>query len=152
MSTLIVYFSQTGKTKKVAERISQIESADMVEIKTEKSYNLSYVQTIFTSMKEIVTKARPALTIDIPDCQKYDRILVGCPIWCGVVPNAVRTFLDQADLKNRQAALFTTSGATEPMKLAAKIKKAYPDARWCKPLNGNHATDEDIKKWLGKQK
>ncbi|MDO4298698.1 MAG: flavodoxin [Lachnospiraceae bacterium] len=149
MSTLVVYFSQTGKTKELAEQIAQISGGDLAEIKTEKSYEMSYRQTVFTSMKEILTKARPALAMDVPDCQEYDRILIGCPIWCGTVPNAVRTFLDQAELKNKQTAFFTTSGATEPKKLAVKMKKYYPDARWRKPLNGNNATEEDIKSWLG---
>lgn len=148
MNTLIVYFSQTGKTKALASRIAQICGSNLVEIKTEKSYEMSYRQTVLTSIREIVTKERPKLTIDIPDCQKYNRILIGCPIWCGVVPNAVRTFLDQADLKNKHAALFTTSGSTEPKKLAVKIKKSYPDANWQKPLNGNNVTDADIKNWL----
>lgn len=149
MSTLVVFFSQTGKTKGLAERIAQISGGELAEIQTEKSYEMSYRQTVFTSIREILTKERPELTMDIPDCQKYDRILIGCPVWCGTVPNAVRTFLDQADLRNRQAALFTTSGATEPGKLALRIKKSYPDAKWRKPLNGNNVTDEAVKSWLG---
>lgn len=150
MNTLIVYFSQTGKTKAVAEKIAGLIKADVVEIKTEKSYDMSYGKTVSVSIREILTKARPALSMDMPDCQKYDRILIGCPIWCGVVPNAVLTFLDQSNLSGKSAALFTTSGSTKPMKAALKLKRAYKDVRWHSPLNGNAVTDDDIKKWLGK--
>ena len=147
MKTLVVYFSQTGKTKAVAERIAQLSSADLIEIKTHRSYQMSYRKTVFTSLKEILLKERPKLDMEIPDISAYDRILIGSPIWCGTLPNAVFSFLDKVDLNRKKAADFTTSGATEPQKIAVKIKKKYP-ARWCRPFNANHAADEDIISWL----
>ena len=42
MKTLVIYFSQTGKTKEATERIAQLSGADLVEIKTHKSYQMSY--------------------------------------------------------------------------------------------------------------
>ena len=59
MKTLVVYFSQTGKTKAAAERIAQLSGADLVEIKTYRSYQMSYRKTVFTSLKEILLKERP---------------------------------------------------------------------------------------------
>ena len=149
MKTLVVYFSQTGKTKALAKKIAEIARADLVEIRTKKSYKMSYGRTVLTSLAEIVTGARPQLDMKVPDCQHYDRILIGFPIWCGTLPNAVRTFLDKAVLAGKATAVFTTSGATEPEKIAVRLKKSYP-AVWHKPLNGNHASDDDIRKWLGK--
>lgn len=150
MRTLIIYFSQTGKTKAVAKKVSELIKADLFEIKTVKSYEMSYKKTVLLSIKEILTKERPELAVEIPNCQDYDRILIGCPIWCGGVPNAVLTFMDKAELTGKQVALFTTSGSTKPMKLASKLKKSYSDCRWHKPLNGNDASEEEIKKWLSK--
>lgn len=150
MRTLIVYFSQTGKTEAAAEKISEFAKADLFEIVTVKSYEMSYKKTVITSIKEIFTKARPELAVEIPNCQEYDRILIGCPIWCGTVPNAVLTFIEKAELTGKYVALFTTSGSTKPTKLAMKLKKSYPDCRWHKPLNGNDVSEEAIKKWLGK--
>lgn len=80
MKTLVVYFSQTGKTKAVAERIAQLSSADLIEIKTHRSYQMSYRKTVFTSLKEILLKERPKLDMEIPDISAYDRILIGSPI------------------------------------------------------------------------
>lgn len=148
MNTLVIYFSQTGTTKAVAEKIAEIKGADLVEIKSEKSYEMSYWKTVFTSLKEIFTKARPKLAMEIPDTAKYDRILIGCPIWCSVIPNVVLTLLDTVNLNGKHAALFTTSGASLPVKPAAKIKKLYPNVRWHKPLNANGVTDEEIKSWM----
>lgn len=147
MKTLVVYFSQTGKTKAAAERIAQLSGADLVEIKTYRSYQMSYRKTVFTSLKEILLKERPELDMEIPDISAYDRILIGSPIWCGTVPNAVFSFLDKVNLSGKKTAIFTTSGATESQKSAIKIKKKYP-AKWCRPFNANHAVDEDIISWL----
>lgn len=148
MSTLIIYFSQTGTTRAAAEKIAEVKKADLIEISPEKPYKMSYWKTVVTSLKEIVTKARPELAMEIPDIQKYDRILFGCPIWCGVVPNVVLTLLDALDLSGKHVAVFTTSGATQPMKLAVKLKKLYPEARWHKPLNANGVTEEEIRNWM----
>lgn len=106
MKTLVVYFSQTGKTKAVAERIAQLSSADLIEIKTHRSYQMSYRKTVFTSLKEILLKERPKLDMEIPDISAYDRILIGSPIWCGTLPNAVFSFLDKVDLNRKKGSSF----------------------------------------------
>ncbi len=148
MNTLVIYFSQTGRTKKAAEKIAEVKGADLVEIKSEKSYRMSYWKTVYTSLKEIFTKARPELATEIPDVQKYDRILIGCPIWCGVVPNVILTLLDAANLSGKHVALFTTSGASKPVKIAVNLKKSYPEARWHRPLNANGVTEDEIRNWM----
>lgn len=78
----------------------------------------------------------------------YDRIIFGTPIWCGFVPNVVLTLLDALNLSGKHVALFTTSGATKPIKLAVKLKKSYPEAKWHKPLNANGVTEEEIRNWM----
>ena len=81
MGTLVIYFSQTGTTKAAAEKIAGLKKADLVEIKPERPYEMSYGKTVLTSMKEIFTKARPELAMEIPDVQKYDRLMIGFPVW-----------------------------------------------------------------------
>lgn len=148
MSTLVIYFSKTGTTRATAEKIAEIKKADMVEIKPERPYEMSYGKTVLTSMKEILTKARPALAMELPDVQKYDRILIGFPVWCGAAPNVVLTLLDALDLSGKHAAVFTTSGSTKPLKPAVKLKKAYPEVKWHKPLNANGMTEEEVREWM----
>ncbi len=148
MGTLVIYFSKTGTTRAVAEKIAEIKKADLVEIKPKRPYEMSYGKTVLASMKEIFTKARPALAMEIPDAQKYDRILIGFPVWCGGAPNAVLTLLDALDLNGKHVAVFTTSGKTKPAKLAVKLKKSYPEAKWHKPFNANGMTEEEAREWM----
>lgn len=72
----------------------------------------------------------------------------GHAIWCGAAPNVVLTLMDALNLSGRYAAVFTTSGATKPMKLAIKLKKLYPEVRWHEPLNANSVTEEEIRNWM----
>lgn len=58
------------------------------------------------------------------------------------------TLLDALDLKGKYAAVFTTSGATKPVKLAVSLKKSYPEVKWHKPLNANDVTEEEIRDWM----
>ena len=101
METLVIYFSQKGKTKEAAGRIAQLSGADLAEIKTHKSYRMSYRKTVFTALKEILLNERPELDMEIPDISAYDRILIGSPIWCGTFPNAVFSFLDKENRKTQ---------------------------------------------------
>lgn len=148
MNILVIYFSQTGTTKAAAEKIAKAKKADLIEIRPERPYEMSYLKTVLTSVKEIVTKSRPKLAMEIPDIQKYDRILIGFPIWCGTAPNVVRTLLDALDLNGKHVAVFTTSGASKPMKLAVSLTKSYPKAKWHKPLNANDMTEDGIRNWM----
>ena len=120
MKTLVVYFSQTGKTKAAAERIAQLSGADLVEIKTYRSYQMSYRKTVFTSLKEILLKERPELDMEIPDISAYDRILIGSPIWCGTVPNAVfSSWISKSEAEKRQQFL-QPAELQKPQKSAIK--------------------------------
>ena len=78
MGTLVIYFSQTGTIRAAAEKIAEVKKADLVEIRPERPYEMSYLKTVLTSLKEIFTKARPELAMEMPDMQKYDRILIRC--------------------------------------------------------------------------
>ena len=60
----------------------------------------------------------------------------------------VLTMLDALDLNGKHVAVFTTSGATKPLKLVIKLKKSYPQAKWHKELNANEVTEDEIKNWM----
>lgn len=60
----------------------------------------------------------------------------------------ILTLLDVLDLNGKHTAVFTTSSATKPMKLAVKLKKAYPGTKWHKPFNANDMTEEEIRNWM----
>ena len=78
METLVIYFSQKGKTKEAAGRIAQLSGADLAEIKTHKSYRMSYRKTVFTSLKEILLNEKKFRIKGV--CRHEDHPDYGCAL------------------------------------------------------------------------
>ncbi|MCQ2752106.1 MAG: NAD(P)H-dependent oxidoreductase [Coriobacteriales bacterium] len=148
MKTLVIYFSLTGNTKKVAKKIAELSNADILEIEPKQKYSKKYLPTFFACLKEGITHARPAFKTKIPSLKKYDLVLVGGPIWGGNLPCIIYSFLDQCNLDKKKIALFSTSDKIGPQKAAKKCKKIYKNTIWCHALNANNVKSKDLKNWL----
>ena len=90
---LIVYFSQSGNTQKVAEDIQQIVGGDLLRIETEKPYPSDYDTLVKLAKEEQKSGARPAIKTGIPDFAPYSVIFIGYPNWWSGLPMPVFTFL-----------------------------------------------------------
>jgi flavodoxin len=110
MKTLVVYYSRTGLTKKIATLISTKLKADLDEIidKKDRSGAMGYMRAGKDAMKNELTSI--TFTYDPKD---YDIILIGGPVWAWTVSPAVRTYLDKnADvLKIKTVAFFATQSS-----------------------------------------
>lgn len=99
---LVVYFSCTGNTKAVAEKIAQLTGADLYEIVPEIPYtaeDLNYNNDSCRANREMDdSSARPAIGSDAVEISAYDTVYIGYPIWWGTMPRIINTFLDTYDL------------------------------------------------------
>ena len=113
---LVVYFSATGTTKGVAEKLAEGLSADLYEIVPEEPYtddDLNYNNSRSRTSIEMDDPAcRPAIAGELPDLTAYDTIFIGYPIWWGDTPRIVSSFVDQVDLADKTLAVFFTSGSS----------------------------------------
>ena len=113
---LIVYFSATGTTKGVAEKLQEALNADIYEIVPEEPYTDADLnwndRKSRTSIETDDPACRPAIAGELPDLTAYDTILIGYPIWWGDVPRIVSNFVEQVDLTDRTMAVFFTSGSS----------------------------------------
>ena len=113
---LVVYFSATGTTKGVAEKLAEGLSADLYEIVPEEPYtdaDLNYNdRRSRTSIETDDPSCRPAIAGELPDLAAYDTILIGYPIWWGDVPRIVSNFVENVDLTDKTLAVFFTSGGS----------------------------------------
>ena len=112
--SVVVYFSATGTTKRIAERIASELNSDIVEIIPKEEYkqeDLDYNSDCRANREQQDSKARPEIrnTIDI---SKYDTIYLGYPIWWGTIPKIILTLLDSYDFTNKTIIPFCTSGST----------------------------------------
>ena len=113
---LVVYFSATGTTRGVAEKLAKGLSADLYEIVPEEPYtdaDLNYNDSKSrTSIETDDPGCRPAIAGELPDLTGYDTVLIGYPIWWGDVPRIVSNFVENVDLTDKTLAVFSTSGSS----------------------------------------
>ena len=113
---LVVYFSATGTTRGVAEKLAEGLSADLYEIVPEEPYtgaDLNYNNSRSRTSIEMDDPAcRPAIAGELPDLAAYDTILIGYPIWWGDAPRIMSTFAESVDLTDKTLAVFFTSGSS----------------------------------------
>ncbi|MBR3161591.1 MAG: flavodoxin [Bacilli bacterium] len=112
--SVVLYFSATGTTKAIAERIAKESNSDIIEIVPKEKYkseDLNYNNDCRANREQNDSKARPEIenTIDIT---KYDTIYLGYPIWWGTNPKIILTLLDTYDFTGKTIIPFCTSGST----------------------------------------
>lgn len=113
---LVAYFSATGTTKKVAQKLAETAEADLFEIVPEIPYtaaDLNWNDKASRSSKEMRDRSsRPKIASRIEDIDAYDTVFVGFPIWWYVAPTIVNTFLEQYDFTGKKVVPFATSGGS----------------------------------------
>ena len=112
---LIAYFSPTGNTKKLAEKLANAIEGDLFEIVPEKPYtkeDLDWLDRSSRSSLEMSNRGfRPDVLNKVEDISKYDIIYLGFPIWWYGAPNIVNSFLEEYDLKGKTIIPFATSSS-----------------------------------------
>ena len=130
---LVAYFSATGKTAKVAEKLAAAIGADIYEIKPEVKYtkaDLNWMNKKSRSSVEMNDKSfRPAIITGDVDVSGYDTIYLGFPIWWYVAPTVINTFLEAYDFTGKKIVLFATSGGSDFGNTAAELQPSAPCAR-----------------------
>ena len=147
--TLIIYFSKSGTTKKIAEYIASEINAPLHEIKTEKVYPKNYMMTILESIKEFKKGERLALTDDvIENFSDYKNIIIGFPIWCFTCPMAVISFIEKYDFTGKKIYPFCTSGGSNCDKAALKIRELCKGADVKDGIKANNLDKGKLSEWL----
>lgn len=115
--SLVAYFSASGVTKRLAERLASATGSDIYEIVPEDPYtdeDLNWKSKESRSSIEMKDRSfRPAVANSADDIDNYGRIYVGFPIWWYTAPTIINTFLEQQDLSGKELALFATSGSSD---------------------------------------
>lgn len=114
--TLVVYFSRTGNTEKIAEYLIDITHADSYVIEAAIPYtdeDIAYTNSSCRANKEQNDKtARPEIAEPIESIDSYDVIYLGYPIWWGEEPRIIDTFLESYDFSDKIVVPFCTSASS----------------------------------------
>ncbi len=147
--TLIAYYSYSGNTRAVAEKIKKLTGGDLFEIKPVKSYPANYNDMINLAKKEKETGYKPELTETI-DLADYDTIYLGTPVWWYTFASPIRTFLSENDFSGKTIKPYCTHGGGGASNTFSDIKKLCPDAVVKEGLEfiENSAKDAELEAWV----
>lgn len=143
MKKLVAYFSASGVTRRKSEALAKVIGADLHEIAPVESYtdaDLDWTNKRSRSTVEMQDpSSRPALKEPKTDLSAYDTVYIGFPIWWGVAPHAVNTFIESNDLAGKQLVIFATSGSSGLSPAVHDLQKRYPSLQIVsgKLLNGS---------------
>jgi len=107
---LVVYYSLSGRTRDIAERIQAKTNADIYEITPIEEIKNSFPLYI-KSKSDLKKGTYPELQGNMPDINKYDLVFVGSPIWWYTAATPVMAFLSKADFMGRKVVPFSTQGS-----------------------------------------
>ena len=113
---IVVYFSASGVTAKLAKTLASAVSADLHEIIPKEKYtsaDLDWTNKKSRSSVEMNDKNyRPAVKNKVENMEQYDVIYIGFPIWWYVAPTIINTFLESYDMSGKTIIPFATSGGS----------------------------------------
>ena len=151
MKALVLYYSQNGTTKAVAEAIAGKLGADIEAIVPVTPYDGDFMATIERGKKELDGGILPEIQPIKADIQSYDVIFLGHPIWYSKAPRVILTFLDAYGFKGKKVIEFVTSASTGISMAETELMEAYKDITWGggRKLNGSGApSEEELKSWI----
>ena len=150
---LVAVFSASGTTRAVGEEIARTAGADFYEIVPKKIYtsaDLNWMNKKSRSNVEMSDpSARPEISGAVADMASYDTVIVGFPIWWGVAPRIIDTFLESYDFSGKKIIPFCTSGGSGVGKSDIALHKDVSgDVRWAKGRQINRPNEAEIRRWL----
>ena len=150
---LVAYFSATGTTKGVAERIAAVTGGDLYEILAADPYtadDLNYNDRSSRSTSEQNDKnARPEIgSVDL-SLEGYTTIYLGFPIWWGEEPRILDTFVEKYSFEGITMIPFCTSGGSGIGRSGPNMEALAGSGTWLegKRFSGN-VSEADLQAWI----
>ena len=136
-NVLVAYFSASGVTKSIAEKIANENGYDLFEIKPVDPYtpaDLDYMDKQSRSTIEMNDKSFRPPIVESCDVSGYDTVVIGFPVWWYTAPTIINTFIESVDLSGKTIKAFCTSGGTGIDGCVSDLQNAYPDLDFAKGM------------------
>ena len=125
---LVLYYSETGTTKTVAQEIQAQTGADIEAVEAVEPYSGNFQETIQRSGRERESGELPALKPLKKRIADYDIVFLGYPIWFGTYALPIATLVKEQDFAGKTVVPFCTFGSGGLNTSTADLKKALPKA------------------------
>lgn len=154
---LVAYFSASGVTQKVAQKLSNVVNGDLFEIKPFKPYtdqDLDWMDANSRSSVEMKKEpnTRPTIENKLDNIDQYDTIYLGFPIWWYTAPKIINTFLESYDFNGKTVIPFATSGSSQMGKTNNDLKPSLSEGATL--VEGKrfaqNVTEDELSEWVKK--
>ena len=147
---LIIVFSPTGNTKRIATYISEIEGSDLNELIPEIPYtaeDLDYnTKDTRANNEQNDPDARPEIATEF-SLAGYDRIYIGYPIWWWTNPKIILTLIEKYDFSGKEIVLFCTSWSSGIGTSESELREHGLNIIWSKRF-AQGASKQEVQEWL----
>ncbi len=151
--TLVVYFSATGTTKGVAEKIADITNADIYEIKASKEYTSAdldwHDRNSRTTIEQNDKSARPEIASEKLSLEGYSTVFIGYPIWWGEEPRIMDSFVEKYNFDSITMIPFCTSSSSGIGRSGENLKENAKSGNWTEGRRfGGGASESELQSWI----
>ena len=150
---LVVYFSATGTTKRVAERIAELTNADIYEIVALNPYSSADLNwndsNSITTIEMNDENARPEIGSEDIDISAYAKIYIGYPIWWGDAPRIMSTFVEKHNFDGMTVIPFCTSGGSGIGRSGSNLAGQAGSGNW---QNGERLSSSSVDAFVERTK
>lgn len=152
---LVAYFSASGITKNMAEKLSEAVGADLFEIKPETPYteaDLNWQNSKSRSSIEMNDRnCRPVISEKLNNMNQYNVVFVGFPVWWYREPSIIDTFMEEYDFTGKTVVPFATSGMSPIGDSGKNMQAIAPNAKVVAGKRfSNSVSVAELKKWASK--
>ncbi|MCD8209268.1 MAG: hypothetical protein LUC31_00410 [Coprobacillus sp.] len=147
MKTLVIYYSLSGTTEIVAQRIQTQLDADLFQIVPKKDYG-DYHHAIDLAGREYENNELPEYIGDVKDFDSYERIIIGYPLWYYKAPQVVLSFLLSHNLEGKEIYPFCTSGSQDADNSVEVLRSQLPTASIHEGIRVTSYNSSQIEEWL----
>lgn len=151
---LVAYFSCTGTTRMVAQRIAKQVGGDLFEIVPAIPYtsaDLNWRDSNSRSSREKKdANFRPEIAVSLDNFDEYDTVFIGSPIWWYIPPGIISTFMETYDFNGKTVIPFATSGSSGLGQTQQHLKSICPEASGWKKAQVFHGSNpgKQLDAWI----
>lgn len=153
--TLVVYYSASGNTERVAKDIAEAAGADLFEIVPAEVYtseDLNWTNSDSRVSREHDDESLrdvPLTTTEVPDWDSYDTVFIGYPIWWGIAAWPVDTFVKNNDFTGKTVIPFATSSSSGMGQSGSLLADMAGTGEWQEGQRfSSGVSSDDVQSWV----
>ena len=153
--TLVVYYSASGNTERVAKDIAEAAGADLFEIVPTEVYTSEDLN--WTNPDSRVSREHddeslrdvPLTTTEVPDWDSYDTVFIGYPIWWGIAAWPVDTLVKNNDFTGKTVIPFATSSSSGMGQSGSLLADMAGTGEWQEGQRfSSGVSGDDVQSWV----